>query len=59
MISHNGGSMSGKTDKRLHDRTKAPDMADRWAATFGKQLAETDKVPDTARHEKHSREECG
>ena len=26
--------MSGKTDQRLHDRTKAADFGDRWAATF-------------------------
>ncbi len=50
--------MSGKTDKRLHDRTKAPDMADRWAATFGKQLAETDSASDLVLHEQ-SREDCG
>ena len=25
----------GKTDKRLHARTTAPDFAARWAATFG------------------------
>jgi hypothetical protein len=26
----------GKTDKRLHARTQAADMADRWEATFGR-----------------------
>lgn len=32
----------GKTDKRLHDRTTAPDFADRWVATFGRREGKTE-----------------
>ena len=28
--------MNGNGDKRLHARTQAADMADRWEATFGR-----------------------
>ena len=27
---------NGKGSERLHARTRAPDFADRWAATFGR-----------------------
>lgn len=34
----------GKTDKRLHDRTTAPDFAERWVATFGRREGKTEAV---------------
>ena len=34
----------GKTDKRLHARTQAADMADRWEATFGRGGGKTERI---------------
>jgi hypothetical protein len=51
--------MNGKGSARRPAAVTEAEAVDRWAATFGKQLAKPDGVPDTASHEKHSREECG
>ena len=54
--------MSGKTDQRLHDRTKAADFGDRWAATFGidtRRLSgrlRHNATPSGATHEAEGRE---
>ena len=37
----------GKSDKRRHDRTKAPDFADRWVVTFGRREGKTEALGRT------------
>ena len=50
--------MNGKGSSRRPTVVTEAEQRDRWAATFGKQLAETDKVPDTASHAS-DRDDCG
>jgi hypothetical protein len=50
--------MNGKGSSRRPTVVTEAEAVDRWAATFGKQLAETDKVPDLVLHEQ-SGEDCG